>query len=235
MAVDDVYSVALLHCDGADGSTTFTDESGKTWSPQGNAQIDTAQSVFGGASALFDGTGDFLSGDDSPDWRLDGGSNANKWTIDFRVRFNVDPGVGEMGFMQQRVDNSNYWSLHVYNNALGFQVRSGGTNIVSVTFAWNPAAATWYHVALVKNGASGYMAFIDGTQIGSTLTDTSTIPNFAGVLRIARSINQLGTSYDLNGWMDEIRISKGVARWTANFTPPSLAYGAKAAGFFAFF
>ena len=77
MAVDDGYTVALLHMDGADTSTTFTDESGKTWTANGNAQIDTAQSVFGGASGLFDGTGDYLSASDHADWQLDGGSDSN--------------------------------------------------------------------------------------------------------------------------------------------------------------
>src|SRR5689334_6463249 len=48
--VDDSYTKALLHFNGSDGSTTFTDESGKTWSVNGDAQIDTAQSEFGGAS-----------------------------------------------------------------------------------------------------------------------------------------------------------------------------------------
>lgn len=97
MPVDDVYTVALLHMNGADASTTFTDESGKTWTANGNAQIDTAQSVFGGASGLFDGTGDFISSADSNDWQFDGGSNSNEWTADFRIRFNGDPGTGNQG------------------------------------------------------------------------------------------------------------------------------------------
>ena len=60
MAVDDSYTKALLHMDGADGSTTFIDESGKTWTRAGNAQIDTSQYKFGGASGLFDGSGDWV-------------------------------------------------------------------------------------------------------------------------------------------------------------------------------
>lgn len=224
MAVDDSFSVALLHMNGADASTTFTDESGKSWTANGNAQIDTGQSVFGGASGLFDGTGDFLSSADSADWQLDGGSDANLWTIDFRVRFNGDPGTGVVGFAQQRVDNNNFWSLILSNNILRFQVRSSGSNIVLVDQTWNPATATWYHVALVKNGTAGYLHFIDGTQVGSTTTDTSTIPDLAGGVTIGRHVDAAGVAQDLNGWLDEFRISKGVARWTANFTPPTGEY-----------
>jgi hypothetical protein len=53
MAVDDAYTVALLHMNGADTSTTFTDEAGTAWTAAGNAQIDTAQKVFGTASGLY--------------------------------------------------------------------------------------------------------------------------------------------------------------------------------------
>src|SRR5687768_6144765 len=83
MAIDEVYTVALLHMDGADGSTTFTDESGKTWTARGDAQIDTAQSVFGGASGRLDGNGDFVDTPDHADWDFGSGD----FTLDLRVRF----------------------------------------------------------------------------------------------------------------------------------------------------
>jgi hypothetical protein len=67
------------------------------------------------------------------------------------------------------------------------------------------------------------MMFIDGTQIGSTQSSTYAVNNYSGLLRIG--IHTTGAHY-INGWMDEIRISKGIARWTANFTPPTRAYGA---------
>lgn len=220
----DSYTVALLHMNGSDGSTTFTDESGKTWTANGNAQIDTAQSKFGGASGLFDGTGDYLDTADHADWRLDGGSDSNEWTIDFWVRFNGDPGTGVQGFVQQFVNTSNFWSMHLDNNTVVFQLVDAGTITVSLSFAWNPATDTWYHVALVKQGVTGYKAFVDGTQIGSTQTDTSTMPDFSGNLRVALYTNGAGSTFYLNGWMDELRISKGIARWTANFTPPTSEY-----------
>lgn len=223
MAIDDFYTVSLLHCNGTDTSTTFTDESGKTWTANSNAQIDTAQSKFGGASGLFDGTGDYINASDSADWWLDDGSNSNKWTIDFWVRFNGDPGTSEMGFVQQRVDNNNFWGLYLLNNALIFRVQSGGAGIVVHSETWNPATATWYHIACVKDGTNGYTSYVDGVSIGNTI-DTDPIPDFAGGIRIALYTNTAGTSSYLNGWMDEIRISKGFARWTADFTPPTKEY-----------
>ena len=87
--VPDVNTLLLLHCNGADTSTTFIDSSRshKTVTPNGNSQIDTAQSKFGGASSLFDGTGDYLSVPDSEDWNFGTGS----FTFDFWVRFNAAP------------------------------------------------------------------------------------------------------------------------------------------------
>ena len=224
LVTTDPYTVALLHMNGADASTTFTDEKGKVWTAQGNAQIDTGQSKFGGAGGLFDGTGDFISSPDHNDWQLDGGSDANAWTVDFWVRFNGDPGTAQAGFVQQRVDDDNFWAILLNNNNIQFIVRETATNIINIQNAWNPATATWYHVAVVKNGTTGYLMFVDGTQIGTTQTDTSPIPNFTGIIRIARYITVAGAAVDFNGWFDEFRISKGVARWTANFTPPTSEY-----------
>jgi len=222
--IDDIYTVALLHMNGADAATTFIDESGKTWTANGNAQVDTAQSKFGGASALFDGTGDYLTASDSNDWQLDGGSNSNSWTIDFWVRFNDDPSAGAVGFVQQRTDNDNWWSVFFSADLLYFSIRSAAVVTVLISNTWNPTMATWYHVAYVKNGATGYLMFVNGTQVGSTQTDTDPMPNFAGGVQVARHTNLSGTNFDLNGWIEELRISKGIARWTANFTPNDKEY-----------
>jgi len=212
--------------DGADTSTTFTDETGKAWTAGVNAQIDTAQSKFGGASGIFDG-GSYIEAADSADWQLDGGSDSNAWTIDFWVRFNGDPGAAEMGLVQQRQSAAETWWFELLNGtALRWIVRTGGAFVAVIDNNWNPAGDTWYHIALVKNGVSGYMVFVDGTQIGVTQTDVSTIPDFAGTLVVGKHTDEAAGTYYLNGWIDEFRISKGIARWTANFTPPTAPYGA---------
>lgn len=223
MSVDDSFTKALLHMDGADTSTTFTDGSGKAWTARGNAQIDTAQSKFGGASGLFDGTGDYIDTPDHSDWQLDDGSNSNEWTIDFWVRFASTS--GNQGFISQIVDANNAWKVNGFGAGsvqnLAFFVTSGGTNIVAITRAWSPSINTWYHIAVVKQGTTGYRLFIDGVQQGATETDTSTIPDYAGSANIGKGL--VSGEY-LNGWIDELRVSKGVARWTSNFTPPTAAY-----------
>lgn len=222
MTVDDSYTKSLLHFDGADGSTTFTDEAGHNWAVTNDSQIDTAQSVFGGASGYFHET-DRIYANDHADWRLDDGDNSKKWTIDFRLRFNGDPsGSTNQYLMGQYVDANNSWYFgYVNTNYLYFTIKSGGSVIVSPAWAWNPADATWYHIAIVKDGTNGYGVAVNGSFIGAFQTDTDPMPDFAAVMTIGR---WEGNGAGLIGWLDEFRLSKGIARWTSNFTPPAYAY-----------
>ena len=224
----DSYAKLVLHCDGADASTTFTDDgtTGHTVTANGDAQIDTAQQKFGTGSGLFDGTGDYLSVPDHADWDFAAGD----FTVDFWVRFNsVAANCTFAGQSTGGTDRA--WSIQwTTSNLLFFQystAASGGSaNANAWSFAWTPSTATWYHVAVVRNGAD-LKAFIDGTQIGITQNiSTDTIRDSAVELRIGVR-NDAGSP--LNGWLDELRISKGIARWTANFTPPTEAYSADAA------
>ena len=189
----------------------------------GDAQIDTAQSKFGGASSLFDGSGDYLSTADSADWYFGSGD----FTIDFWVRFNALPANTQlMSFFEQRVDAANAMVFFVYNSAGTYQWYlqsvSGGSYVVNF-YKNSPGLAvnTWYHVAYVRSGNSWYV-FQNGVQCGTTETDSDALPDVAAQATIGQ---WNGGSY-FNGWLDEYRISKGVARWTSNFSPPSAAYTA---------
>jgi hypothetical protein len=223
MAGIDAYTVTMLHMDGADASTTFTDSSltPKTYTAAGNAQIDTAQSVFGGASGLFDGNGDYISTPDSDDFNFGTGD----FTIDFRVRFNSLPSSTNYYYIyNQRVDAGNYVALALYNNAgtyrWFFDVYSGAAQKVNSVRNTTVATGNWYHVALVRTG-NDFKFFQDGTQVGATETDADAIPNLAAAVSIGQ---WSGGGHYLNGWLDEFRISKGIARWTGNFTPPTSEY-----------
>ena len=90
MAGLDSNTKLLLHCNGSDESTTFTDssDSGHTVTAGGDAQVDTAQKKFGTGSVLFDGTSDYLSVANSSEFDLD---DTESWTIDYWVRLNASP------------------------------------------------------------------------------------------------------------------------------------------------
>ena len=224
MAVDDSYTVALLHMNGVDASTTFTDESGKTWTANGNAQIDTAQSKFGGASGLFDGT-DSTSSADSADWDF----GTSDFTLDFWIRFNALPGAGsaENIIWRDRTAGGQMIRVVVINSAGTYTFRATLDNTAKNQTWSSPSTGVWYHFAIVRSGTNLYH-FVDGTQVGSTLSSSENISDTT-----ALNIGGNGTSSEgVNGWMDEVRISKGIARWTSNFTPPTSEYGANNGFFF---
>jgi hypothetical protein len=213
----DANALLLLHMDGSNGSTTFTDSSAsaRTVTPSGNVQISTAQSVFGGASALFAGTGDWLSVPDSADWNF-GTSN---FTID--LRFRCTSLATTQGICGHWTDGNNGWRLVVSTaGVLTFeQFVSSSANITVSSAAAAIAINTWYHLALVRNGTN-FQLYKDGVSIAS-ITDADSIGNYSQVFRIGTS-DHAGT-FPMTGNIDEFRISN-IARWTSGFTPQAFAY-----------
>jgi formylglycine-generating enzyme required for sulfatase activity len=84
-----------------------------------------------------------------------------------------------------------------------------------------PPLNSWHHIALTRSG-SAFRAFIDGTLVA---TDTGIVATLGGVLEITGQ-NANGDNGDLNGYIDELRVVKGVAVWTSDFTPPTAPYTA---------
>jgi len=216
----DSYTKLLLHMDGTDASTTFTDSetTPKAVSANGDAQIDTAQSKFGGASGLFDGTDDYLNLSDSDDWYFGTGN----FTIDFWVKMNSV--TQHQGFFGQATDASHgtllYWDKD--SNLIVLLVYNAGS-VIFVTYPWTPTISTWYHMALVRNGTGtgGIACYINGQALTPTLAGGSwdgSFMDWTGSFMVGYGSATSGQYF--NGWMDEFRISKGIARWIANFTPP---------------
>lgn len=210
-----------LHANGANGSTTFTDSSSNNYTvtPGADAKISTAQYKFGSSSALFDGTGDYLSLADSDDWNFGTGD----MTLDFWVRFNTISGTS-ITLFEQELNNGSRWAFNYIPVPT-----SGALRIYSsitseyYDFAWVPSTDTWYHVAFVNTSGS-FKAFVDGTQVGTSNPEFN-LPDINATLGIGRSTFASTLDGALNGYLDEIRVSKGIARWTTNFTPPANEYG----------
>lgn len=203
----------LAHCNGADGSTSFPDsgDTGHTITANGHCQVDTAQSKFGGASALFDGTGDYLSVASHSDF----GFGTGDFTIDFWLRLNSFASPVDL-FVWGTSDIQCRFNLHTSGGGR-LDVFFGGTggNSVNHTFS----TGTWYHIACTR--ASGTVkVFVDGTQ-----KDSFTASGSISTAAIRFGIYHDGSTFPLNGWMDEIAI-RNEAIWTSGFTPPTEAYGA---------
>jgi hypothetical protein len=209
-AVDDSYTKVLLHFNGDDSSTTFTDESGKTWTTGGTVQLDQDYKVFGSASGLFDGDSDWIRTADSNDFYF-----AGNFTIDLRVRM-ADTGMNTFWYQYESTSSR---SIFYFNaNTLYYDARGGSGNIL-YSASWTPSTDTWYHLALVRSGNNLYF-FVDGEQVGSTGTTSYTSPNVTAYAYIGL----YATNY-YGGWLDEFRLSNGIARWTSGFTPPAYEYG----------
>ena len=222
----DSYVGLLIHADEADGTagTSILDSSlsPKTITAAGNAQVDTAQAEFGTGSVLFDGTGDYLSLADSADWYMGTGEA----TIDFWVRFDTSPSGTDHGLFRQYVNSSNYVSLHTISGTMLFVICASGSSTVVLSWDYGSVAGLttgrFYHIALIRGwGGVGnsWALCVDGYP-RNVATNAIAWPDLAAEFDIGRGM----ASIYLNGWIDEFRISKGVARWTANFSPPSSAY-----------
>lgn len=196
----------LLHFDGANDSTTFTDVKGKAVTPAGNAQISTTQSKFGGASGYFDGNGDYLSIAKS-DLDISGNS-------DLTIEFCLYPVSNSAGILYTT------YNLPQGTQGNGFLLQANAFQIVGATTPINFALAVnqWHHLAVCRQEDTFYV-FKNGVLIGESAS--------ASIAQAGNSFvggspgdNNLGASW-FNGYIDELRITKGVARYVTDFTPPT--------------
>jgi hypothetical protein len=209
----------LLHGDGTNGSTTITDSSrfANTVTAVGNAQISTAQSKFSGASIAFDGTGDYLIPTASnivdfgtADFTIEGwfylnALGSNRCFIDGR-----SAGINNQVLCQVTTDNRIKFGA-IVSGSVSYFVES------TSTFSAN----TWIHIAISRQSTTLRLFFN-----GELQSNVSNSTNFtSGTNR--PTIGATGFSpgdQPWNGYMDEIRITKGIARYTANFTPPTAQF-----------
>jgi hypothetical protein len=174
----------------------------------GNAQISTTQSKFGGSSMYFDGTGDYLKVPSSPNLALGTG--------DFTVEFWAYPTtfVNFSQWVSTRVaDDASYWGIDSNSSGV-FYFFTNGIVVQSSAQSLN----TWVHIAAVRSGTT-FKLYINGVSAGSaTLTNNFLIANGLGV---GAGANGAQTAY---GYIDDVRITRGYARYTSNFTPPTSAF-----------
>lgn len=202
-------TVLTLALDGTHGSTTFTDTSpiGATVSVVGGTPtISTAQAKFGGASLYFPS----------------GGAGVIRPPTDAAYAF---PGDFTLEFWARPSDNSVGWCVHLGGSIN--TVKSGGVLVYSGAYRlyWDSnlqstgAGATldvWAHIVLTRS-AGVFRLFVNGALAGS-YTNASNVDD--GVVRIGT--NAIG-SEGFDGYIDDLRITKGVARYTSSFAAPIAA------------
>ena len=181
----------------------------------GSAQVSTSVVKYGTGSISFNGLNSYLiSPIPAPPWLLF--TNTADWTIEFW--FYTGTSTGQMGLFDTYYSNTSPYSgliIQIINGTIN--TYDGGANRATTTTYANSA---WHHFAWVNSGGTSRV-YIDGTNVtmgGVTSWATSSnIYKATAPLQIGRDFQ----SGYFNGYLDEIRITKGYARYTANFTPPA--------------
>lgn len=222
----DRYAASILHFDGTDGSTVITESSttARTWTANGNAQLDTADFKFGTASLLCDGAGDYLSTPDSTEITL----GSNDFTIDFWFKIdgatgtNISPAGQTSSSGGANTNSAWFVERNGSSNTLRFIITnsSNTTPFIGATSFSSTENPGWHHMACVRSSHTVSM-FVDGI-LEATGAYTLAINDSSAALSIGRPGEFNGQYWQ--GWIDEFRLSVGVARWTSNFTPPAAPY-----------
>lgn len=199
----------LLHGDGVDGSTTFTDSSpaARTVTTQGNAQIDTAQSKFGGGSMLFDGTGDYATA------TIAAALGAGDYTVAGWIRLNAQTNRGWFQLSTSHLPGAHSGIAMGYDGA-NVYVDAGGSAFSTAKILSN---GVWYHFEASRSGTT-LKTFIDGVPLHS-VTDSV---NHSGVSLVVGG--WFSSSFLLDGWLEDFIVLKGQCLHVAAFTPPAAPY-----------
>ena len=217
---NDAFTKILLHMDGSNGGTTFTDiavgGSAKTWTPT-NATTSTASFKFGTASMLT--SSGYITTPDHSDFTI----GSNDFTLDLWINFNGTSGTTNILGQSNAaggIDSQSIYLQRALGGSLIVTLRdtAGLKNLVSTT-NFNGSSG-WNHFAIVKSGSTG-LFYVNGAQEWTT-----SLPNPIWDGDGDWSIGRLGanTSSPSSFYFDEFRLSVGIARWTSNFTPPVAAY-----------
>jgi hypothetical protein len=185
----------------------------------GDVKISTSIKKYGSASMYFDGNGDRLKIIDNPNINFGSGD----FTLECWVYFNVVN--AEMTIINKGWQSSSAYASYLIYMTSGASLRflassSGGSwDIASERVIGTMTAGVWTHIAVTRSGTT-FRAFVDGVINNSfTFTSSSSLANIAAQTLFIGS-NNLGNS-PLNGYIDDLRFTKGYARYTSNFTVPA--------------
>ncbi len=195
-------TLALLHMDGGNGASIFTDETGfQTWSATG-ATTSTTQEKFGPSSMSVGPDNNYITSSGvincgSGDFTIEG------WVYH----------TGSSDWQLMTASDGGAPSL-VYNSAANtIRYAADGSNFITIPAT--PSANAWHHIAIVLHSAVPAI-YIDG--VAGTPSITGTVTTFDSAMRIGNS--GIGKQA---GFIDEVRVSK-IARYTGNFTPSVSAF-----------
>jgi hypothetical protein len=177
-----------------------------------NAKVSTTQAKFGATSVIIAGGGDYLAVPDRSELEFGSGD----FTIEGWIY--VSSFVSTSGIISKGSPYAPYLIFIGASNEIAFYSSSNGSawNVTDLRFATNPATATWHYIAVTRSGDT-YRTFFNGVQANSVTVSGSLLDNASDLF-----VGRYGSS-SFNGFIQDLRLTKGVARYTENFTPPTAA------------
>jgi hypothetical protein len=202
----------LMHMDGANGSTSFTDAKGHAFTASGAASISTASSKYGGASAWFNSG--YLQTNYSSDYVFPGDFTVELWA-------NISAHGTYAGLISAAAGTSwNGWQIIFDQTTNNLRVESSGQNAIvsSTPLPLN----SWAHVALVRQGmgTNNVRLYINGAQTAA-MTYTGSFDSGGAAVYLGTDRT---TTNRITGYLDDVRVTKGVARYSGSFTPPAVSH-----------
>jgi hypothetical protein len=223
------YTSLLLHMDGAEGGTSFTDNSSNALTVTSSSVTTTST----GAKSGFGQAGDF-PGTSSSSLTIPASSGFNFGTGNFTIEFwfNIPAGASGSPYGKTLVSNeNNVWSagaFSLYALASSTQFRPSfwinefsGSVPILIPSSGDYRDGNWHHFAIVRNG-SAFAMYIDGSLAASG-THSGNCGSSTRNLMIGDNLANNGGDRNFLGKLDDLRITK-YARYTANFTPPTTAF-----------
>jgi hypothetical protein len=221
MSGDRYYSnvTLLIEGSGANNGTTIVDTSmtPKTISKFGNVKTSTAvNNPFGANNGVmaFDGSGDYLSTPTSTDFNF----GAGDFTVEAWIYRKTATDYATL--LGNWTGSTGFFIVIDPDGKIRFAISIDGVNQITAINAGSVALNIWVHIAVFRSGST-IKASIAGTVIGTYTIGTNAIYASSGAMFIGMLY---GTSYPLDGYLFDVRDTKGVARYTADFTPPSAIF-----------
>lgn len=188
-------------------------DSPHTMTPVASAFIDTSQYRLGYSSLrLASASSDRVTTPNSADFQL----GAGDFTIEMFVRFSTLTAGRYPIFMALWTDSGSQRGWEFFHDVTGqklsFEYSTDGSTVANnFGKSWNPSVSVWYHVAVVRSGTTLYF-FVDRQLIGTSTIGTDTIFASNALVRIGTDTNL----DNFDGWIDELRVSNGIARYTTS-------------------
>jgi hypothetical protein len=216
-------TVLIANFNGSDAATSSNDASpsAHTLTFNDNAQLDDAEKRFGATSLLLDGTNDNVSASDSADWLF-----TDEFTVEGWFYLNALTQDSVIVSQYNSGTNRRSWALQVNNTGdklrflYSFNGSTAQTGLEQVTGTVSTGA--WHHAACDRDANDLARLYLDGVEVDSISMPGSL--HDSNELMMIGALNGGGTN-ELNGWIDSVRITKGVARYQGiRFNPPRFEF-----------